>query len=99
MLRAGDLELDTDALRARRRGVEVTLTPKEAAVLATLMREAGRPVARATLVASAWSGEYQERSNVVDACVCCLRGKIDRPFGVESIATVKGVGYVLRTSR
>lgn len=97
MLRAGDLELDRDGLCARRGGVPVTLTPKEAAVLEALMRAGGRAVPRSELVASAWSDDYLERSNVVDACVCCLRGKIDRPFGVESIATVKGVGYVLRT--
>ena len=51
---------------------------------------------RYQLLEHAWDGEYENRSNVVDVYVRYLREKIDRPFGVESIETVRGAGYRLR---
>ena len=48
------------------------------------------------LLEHAWDGEYENRSNVVDVYVRYLREKVDRPFGVESIETVRGAGYRLR---
>ena len=51
---------------------------------------------RFQLLEHAWDGEYVNRSNVVDVYVRYLREKVDRPFGVESIETVRGAGYRLR---
>ena len=48
------------------------------------------------LLESAWDMGYEQRSNVVEVYVRYLREKIDRPFGVSSIETVRGVGYRLR---
>jgi two-component system OmpR family response regulator len=96
VIRVGDLALDP-ATRAVRRGeVEVELSPKEFAVLETFMRRPGRVLSRFELLEHAWDYDYEHRSNVIDVYVRYLREKIDRPFGRESIETVRGAGYRLR---
>jgi two-component system OmpR family response regulator len=76
---------------------EVNLSAKEFALLETFMRNPGRVLDRLQLLEHAWDYEYENRSNVVDVYVRYLREKIDRPFGVESIETVRGAGYRLRS--
>ena len=92
----GGLRLDPATRRVWRGDVEVALSPKEFAVLETLMRRPGEPLSRFQLLEHAWDYEYENRSNIVDAYVRLLRTKIDRPFGTDSIETVRGVGYRLR---
>jgi two-component system OmpR family response regulator len=92
----GELRLDPAGRRTWRSGEEVELSAKEFAVLETFMRRPGHVLSRFELLEHAWDSEYENRSNVVDAYVRLLREKIDRPFGVESIETVRGVGYRLR---
>jgi len=55
-------------------------------------------LSRYQLLEHAWDYEYENRSNVVDVYVRYLREKVDRPFGAESIETVRGAGYRLRTN-
>ena len=95
-LRAGDLRLDPSTRRAWRGDQEIELTAKEFAVLETFMRRPGEVLSRFQLLEHAWDYDYENRSNVVDAYVRFLRRKIDKPFGVESIETVRGAGYRLR---
>jgi two-component system OmpR family response regulator len=95
-LSVGDLHLDPATRQARRGDTEIALSAKEFAVLETFMRRPGQVLSRFQLLEHAWDYEYENRSNVVDAYVRLLRGKIDRPFGVESIETVRGAGYRLR---
>jgi two-component system, OmpR family, response regulator len=95
-LQAGDLRLDPATRQAWRGESEVELSPKEFAVLETFMRRPGQVLSRFQLLEHAWDYEYENRSNVVDSYVRFLREKIDRPFGVESIETVRGAGYRLR---
>jgi two-component system, OmpR family, response regulator len=95
-LRVGDLRLDPATRRVWRAETEIELSPKEFAVLETFMRNPGDVLSRFQLLEHAWDYEYENRSNVVDAYVRFLREKIDRPFGVESIETVRGVGYRMR---
>ena len=75
---------------------EIALSTKEFAVLETFMRRPGRVLSRFELLEHAWDYEYDNRSNVVDAYVRLLRKKIDKPFGTNSIETVRGAGYRLR---
>jgi two-component system, OmpR family, response regulator len=96
VLRVGDLRLDPAACRAWRGTAEIALTPTEFALLEAFMRHPGEALSRFQLLEQAWDGEYENRSNVVDVCVRALRDRIDRPFGAESIETVRGVGYRLR---
>jgi two-component system OmpR family response regulator len=63
------------------------------------MRRPGHVLSRYELLEGAWDMDYENRSNVVDVYVRYLRDKIDRPFGVESIETVRGAGYRLRAAR
>jgi two-component system, OmpR family, response regulator len=96
VLEVGSLRLDPATRRAWRGEVEVRLSAKEFALLETFMRRAGDVVSRLDLLEHAWDYAYENRSNVVDVYVRYLREKIDRPFGVESIETVRGAGYRLR---
>jgi two-component system OmpR family response regulator len=96
VLRAGDLELDPATRAVRRGGAEISLSAKEFALLETFIRRPGQVLDRYQLLEHAWDGEYENRSNVVDVYVRYLREKIDRPFGVESLETVRGAGYRLR---
>jgi two-component system OmpR family response regulator len=95
-LLVGDLRLDPAGRRVWRGGAEIQLSPKEFALLETFMRRPGAVLSRFQLLEHAWDYEYENRSNVVDSYVRLLRRKIDRPFGVETIETVRGVGYRLR---
>jgi two-component system, OmpR family, response regulator len=95
-LRVGSLRLDPATRRVWRGEEEVDLSPKEFAVLETFMRNPGDVLTRFQLLEHAWDYEYENRSNVVDAYVRFLRRKIDKPFGLASIETVRGVGYRLR---
>jgi two-component system OmpR family response regulator len=92
----GDLRLDPATRRVRRRETEVELSPKEFALLETFMRRPGQVLSRLQLLEHAWDFAYENRSNVVDVYVRYLREKVDRPFGVHSIETVRGAGYRLR---
>jgi two-component system, OmpR family, response regulator len=96
VLRVGDLALDPATRRVTRGETEVELTPREFSLLETFMRRPGQVLSQAQLLESIWEGESSERSNVVEVYVRYLRGKIDRPFAVESIETARGVGYRLR---
>jgi two-component system, OmpR family, response regulator len=95
-LRVGDLRLDPARRQVWRGGAEVRLSPKEFSILETFMRRPGEVLSRFQLLEHAWDYDYENRSNVVDSYIRLLRRKIDRPFGVETIETVRGVGYRLR---
>jgi two-component system OmpR family response regulator len=95
-LRVGDLRLDPATRRAWRGDREIELSAKEFAILQTFMRRPGEVLSRFQLLQQAWDYEGGARSNVVDSYVRLLRSKIDKPFAVESIETVRGAGYRLR---
>jgi two-component system OmpR family response regulator len=92
----GQLRLDPAARRVWRNGEEIGLSAKEFAILELLMRNQGSVLTRSQLLEGAWDMTYERRSNIVDVYIRNLREKIDRPFGTESIETVRGVGYRLR---
>jgi two-component system OmpR family response regulator len=96
VLRVGSLWLDPAMHLAGRADVTVELTAKEFALLHYFMRNPGRALRRGDLIEHAWDFAFESDSNVVDVYVRYLREKIDRPFGVESLVTVRGVGYRLQ---
>ena len=96
VLRVADLSLDLSTYTARRGDVEIPLSTKELQVLEVFMRRPGQVLSRYDLLEGAWEMQYENRSNVVDVYVRYLREKIDRPFGVKTIETVRGAGYRLR---
>ena len=96
VLTAGDLTLDPATRQAKRGDAEISLSAKEFALLEAFMRRPGEVLTRLDLLEHAWDFAYENRSNVIDVYVRYLRAKVDRPFGVESIETVRGSGYRLR---
>ena len=97
VLTVGQLQLDPAARTVQRGDVQIELTRKEFALLEELMRRPGEAVSRFELLECAWDDSYDNRSNVVDVYIGYLRQKVDRPFGAESIETVRGFGYRLRS--
>ncbi len=98
VLAVDDLELDPARRSVSRGGVEIELSSKEFSLLEAFMRRPGEVLSRLQLLEHAWDYEYENRSNVVDVYVRYLREKVDRPFGRDSIETVRGAGYRLRES-
>jgi two-component system OmpR family response regulator len=94
----GDLRLDPASRRVWRGETEIALSPKEFALLETFMRRPGQVLTRLQLIEHAWDFAYENRSNVIDVYVRYLREKVDRPFGRDSIETVRGAGYRLRAA-
>jgi len=96
VLHVNDLSLDPATHTVERAGAPIELTAKEFALLEFFMRHVGEVLSRSRLIEHVWDFAFEGDSNVVDVYVRYLREKIDRPFGVESIVTVRGAGYRLR---
>jgi DNA-binding response OmpR family regulator len=95
ILAVGDLRVDPAGLRCSRGDVEIPLTPKEFAILHCLARHPGEVVTKTELLSRAWDFAYDGDSNVVEVYVSALRRKIDKPFGLTTLTTVRGAGYRL----
>jgi two-component system, OmpR family, response regulator len=96
VLEVGELRLDPSTREVWRGEAEIRLSTREFALLETFMRRPGHVLTQTQLLEAAWDLGYEQRSNVVEVYVRYLRQKIDRPFGVSSIETVRGAGYRLR---
>lgn len=90
-----DLALDLLRHRATRGGERLDLTPKEFSLLSLLMRRAGEVQSRTVLAEQVWDMHFDSDTNVVEVAVRRLRAKLDDPFPVKLLHTVRGVGYVL----
>jgi len=95
VLRVADLTLDPAARAVQRGGTSIDLTPKEFSVLEYLMRNAGRVLTRTEIREHVWDWSYEGSSNVIDVYIRYLRAKIDTPYEIELIRTVRGVGYTI----
>jgi two-component system OmpR family response regulator len=93
VLRVDDLCIDPAAHEVRRGDQLIELTPTEFALLECLARNRGQALSRIELVERVWDFAYEGDPRIVNVYVRSLRDKIDRPFGVQSIETVRGVGY------
>jgi DNA-binding response OmpR family regulator len=69
------------------------LSPKEFALLEYLMRHAGRPVSRSSIVEQVWRLNVDTMTNVVDVYINYLRRKVDSGYDRPLIRTVRGTGY------
>jgi two-component system OmpR family response regulator len=96
VLEAGGLRLDPATRQVTRAGQPIDLPAKCFSLLEVFMRHPGAVLSRFELLESAWEGDYENRSNVVDQHVRALRDRIDRPFGLHSLETIRGSGYRLR---
>src|SRR5579863_3621767 len=95
VLRVADLEVDRLTQQVRRAGRRIELTPKEYALLEYLAANPGRVFSRTMIIEHVWDQSFEGLTNIVDVYVRHLRAKIDDPFPVKLIRTVRGVGYGL----
>jgi two-component system OmpR family response regulator len=97
-LTVGDLEMDLLKHRVWRESRLIDIQPREFSLLEYLMRNAGRVVSKTMIMEHVWNYDFDPQTNVVEACVCRLRTKLNEGFETEIIRTVRGVGYVLEHS-
>jgi DNA-binding response OmpR family regulator len=94
-LEVGDLRLDPATRRCFRGRREIRLTAREFALAELLARRRGQVVTRANIVDQVWNADVGVDSNVVEVYVGYLRRKLDAPFGLKTLQTVRGAGYRL----
>ena len=94
-LELGDLTLDIVARTCRRGSTEIPLSPREFALLEALLRRRGQVISKQELLDLVWGEGFEGDPNVVEVYVGYLRRKIDRPFGMSDLETVRGEGYRL----
>lgn len=95
VLEVGDLTLNPVTRVVARVGTVIPLTPREFALLEYLMRHPGEVLTKGELIDHVWDTNFDGPLNVVEVYIGYLRKKIDAPFGVQSLATVRGFGYRL----
>jgi DNA-binding response OmpR family regulator len=95
-LKVADLELDLVSRRVWRRGKEIVLTNKEFALLEYLLRNQNRVLTRTSIIDHVWGLAHDPMTNIVDVHIRALRTKIDCHASPSLIATVRGVGYMLK---
>jgi len=96
IITVGSLRLDPASAQAWRGEHEIRLSTREFALLEAFMRSPGQVLSHSQLLDAAWDIGHEYRSNVIEVYIRYLREKIDRPFGVRSLETVRGMGYRLR---
>jgi two-component system OmpR family response regulator len=98
VLEVGDLRLDPATHCVQRGETEIRLSSQELQLLKVFMTYPGELLTRQRLLDAAWEDGREERSNVINVYIRYLREKIDRPFGIETIETIRGIGYRLKPS-
>jgi two-component system copper resistance phosphate regulon response regulator CusR len=95
VLQIADLEIDVPKHRVTRMGSRIDLTAKEFALLHLLAQRAGQVLSRSSIASQVWDMNFDSETNVVDVAIRRLRAKIDDPYDVKLIHTVRSMGYVL----
>lgn len=95
VLRYADLKLDLLRHKVSRAEAELDLAPQEYRLLEYLLRHAGEVLTRTRIAEQVWDINFDGDSNVVDAAVRRVRRKVDDPYDLKLIHTIRGVGYVL----
>jgi two-component system, OmpR family, response regulator len=95
LLSVKDLTLDLVRRRVERAGELIELPPRQLDLLELLMRNEGRIVTRSMLLERVWGFDFDPKTSVVETHISRLRAKIDRPFSVPLLQTIRNVGYSL----
>lgn len=95
VLKMAELTVDLARRKVLRQTDCIDLQPREFALLAYLIRNAGRVVSKTMIMENVWDYSFDPQTNIVESRICRLRDKIDRPFDTNYIHTVRGVGYKL----
>jgi two-component system OmpR family response regulator len=99
LLRIADLELDLIKRHASRAGQVIDLQPREFTLLEVLMRGDGRVLTRTMLLELVWDFHFDPKTSVVETHISRLRSKIDKPFEVQLLHTVRNTGYSIHAPR
>ncbi|WP_024555622.1 response regulator transcription factor HprR [Franconibacter pulveris 1160] len=97
LLQVADLQLDAVRHQVKRGGEEIALTPQEFSLLWFLASRAGEILPRTLIASEVWGINFDSETNVVDVAIRRLRRKIDDPFPLKLVETVRGMGYRLNT--
>ncbi len=95
VLEIDTLKIDVSKHRATRDGKRLDLSPKEFSLLLLLARHQGELMTRTLIAEKVWDMNFDSNTNVVDVAIRRLRAKVDDPYEIKLIHTVRGVGYVL----
>lgn len=95
ILKVADLELDLVKRKVTRGGQVIDLQPREFTLLEVLMRGEGRVLTRTMLLELVWEFHFDPKTSVVETHISRLRTKIDKPFEVPLLHTVRNTGYSL----
>lgn len=98
-LTIADLEMDLLARTVCRAGTMIDLQPRDFQLLEYLMRHVGQVVTRTMLLEHVWDYHFDPQTNVIDVHISRLRGKIDKSFDTPMLNTVRGAGYILRSTK
>ena len=96
VLTAGPVTLDPGRHRVTVGQTEVELTRREFDLLQYLLENKGRVISRESLLDHVWGFDFMGETNAVDVYISFLRSKLDDPFHIKLIHTVRGVGYVIK---
>ena len=95
LIQIADLEIDIAHHKVIRGGKRIDLTPTEFLMLSLLARRKGEVISRTVIADQVWNMNFDSETNVVDVHVGRLRAKIDAPFSLKLIRTIRGMGYSL----
>lgn len=99
LLKVADLELDIVRRQVTRQGQPVDLQPREFTLLEVLMRAEGRVLTRTMLLERVWDFHFDPKTSVVETHISRLRAKIDKPFDIPLLHTIRNIGYCLHVPR
>ncbi|MDE1995825.1 MAG: winged helix-turn-helix domain-containing protein [Rhizobiaceae bacterium] len=99
VLKIADLELDIVRRQVSRRGIAIELQPREFTLLEVLMRGEGRVLTRTMLLERVWDFHFDPKTSVVETHISRLRAKIDKPFDLPLLHTVRNTGYCIHVPR
>lgn len=93
LLLADDVVINQSSKKVTRQGTEISLTPREFQILVKLISHKGELVSKQDLVREIWGNIVDANTNTIEVYINFLRGKMDKPFGKQSIKTKIGYGY------
>lgn len=99
IIKVGDLVMDTEKRIVKRANQEILLQPKEFMLLEYLLKNSGQIISKTMIMERVWDYNFDPQTNVVEARICQLRNKIDKPFTHSLIHTIRGVGYVIKENK
>jgi two-component system, OmpR family, response regulator len=96
IMEIADLSVNLLTHEVKRNNEKIDLQPREYALLVYLLRNKKRIVSKTMIMENVWEYNFDPQTNVVEARICKLRDKLDKPFEKKLIHTVHGVGYVIK---